>query len=163
ILISHVLVRKGLFAEALARCRQALVRFESIDPLSARSEHAMLLATCAVAALRAGEAAAALGAGTGAAARGQAAGAGGDWGPIANPNTRDVLSARREDEDAHVHRQAVIDDIRGVLRAARRYARMFPIGRPEVLLASGSLAWHLGRRRAAMKRWLRATAEAARL
>jgi adenylate cyclase len=40
---------------------------------------------------------------------------------------------------------------------------MFPIGRPEVLLAGGSLAWHRGKPAAAMKRWRRAAAAAARL
>jgi eukaryotic-like serine/threonine-protein kinase len=163
ILISHVLVRKGLFADAVARCRQALMRFESIDSLSARSEHAMLLATYAVAALRTGEAASALEVATRAATLVRAAVPVGYWALITNAHTLDVLFAVLEDEPAHALRQAVLDDIRGVLRAARRYARMFPIGRPEVLLASGSLAWHLGRRRTAMKRWRRATAEAARL
>src|SRR5947207_3107601 len=43
-LIAHVLVRMGRFAEAVPRCREALVRFASIDQLSARSEHAIALA-----------------------------------------------------------------------------------------------------------------------
>jgi hypothetical protein len=82
---------------------------------------------------------------------------------ITTGHTLDVLLALLEDGDAHSHRPAVMENIRGVLRAARRYARLFPIGRPEVLLASGNLEWHLGRRRTAIKRWRRAIAEAARL
>jgi tetratricopeptide (TPR) repeat protein len=163
ILMSHVLVRKGLFADALARCRQALMRFESIDPLSARSEHAMLLATSATAALRTGDVAAAFEAATRAATLVRAAAPVAYWMLITTGHTLDVLLALLEDEDAHAHRPAVMENIRGVLRAAGRYARLFPIGRPEVLLASGNLEWHLGRRRTAIKRWRRAIAEAARL
>ena len=163
ILMSHVLVRKGSFADALARCRQALVRFESIDPLSARSEHAMLLATSAAAALRTGDVATAFEAATRAATLVRAAAPVAYWMRITTGHTLDVLLALLEDGDAHAHGSAVMENIRGVLRAARRYARLFPIGRPEVLLASGNLAWQLGRRRTAIKRWRRAIAEAARL
>src|SRR6185295_17781600 len=77
--------------------------------------------------------------------------------------TLQVQFALLERADWQEHRPRLVEDIRGVLRTARRFARMFPMGRPEVLLASGSLAWHTDRRRAAMTRWRRASAEAARM
>ena len=77
--------------------------------------------------------------------------------------TLEVLFAFLEDDRSQAQRRRLVEEIEGVLGAARRYARMFPIGRPGALLASGSLAWHLGRRRAAMMRWRRAAAAATRL
>src|SRR2546427_12264634 len=77
--------------------------------------------------------------------------------------TLEVLFASLEDDRSQAQRRRLVEEIEGVLGAARRYARMFPIGRPGALLASGSLAWHLGRRRAAMMRWRRAAAAATRL
>jgi hypothetical protein len=50
-----------------------------------------------------------------------------------------------------------------VARAARRYARLFPIGRPQALLAAGSLAWVRRRSRQAHARWRQALRIAQRL
>src|SRR5439155_1657663 len=85
------------------------------------------------------------------------------WMLLAITQTLEVLFGFLEDDRTQEQRRRLVEEIQGILRAARRYARMFPIGRPEALLASGSLAWHLGRRRAAMTRWRRAAAVAARL
>src|SRR6185503_12915058 len=154
---------KGLFADAMLRSRNALVRFESIDPLSARSEHAMALAAHAVACLRTGEPEAAFQAVMRAAALLQATAPVAYWTVTANTHTLEVLFALLEDDRTPQRRSQLMGEIQGVLRATRQYVRMFPIGRPEVLLAGGSLAWHRGRPAAAMTRWRRAAAAAARL
>jgi len=139
------------------------VRFESIDQLSARSEHTMLLAAHAAASLRTNDSAAAFESVMRAAAFVRATAPVAYWMLPTITQTLEVLFAFLEDDRVHERRPRLLEEIRGVLRAARRYARMFPIGRPEVLLASGNLAWHLGRQRAAMTRWRRAMAAAARL
>jgi len=161
--ISLALVRMGRFAEALPRCREALARFESIDQLSARSEHTIILAIYAAACLRTGDSSAAFEAVLRAAALVRATAPVAYWMLPAITLTLEVLFAFLEDDRSQAQRRRLVEEIEGVLGAARRYARMFPIGRPGALLASGSLAWHLGRRRAAMMRWRRAAAAATRL
>ena len=162
-LIAHVLVRMGRFAEAVPRCREALVRFASIDQLSARSEHAIALAVHAAACLRTGDSSAAFESVMRAAALIRSTAPVAYWMLLSITQTLEVLFGFLEDDRTQEQRRRLVEEIQGILRAARRYARMFPIGRPEALLASGSLAWHLGRRRAAMTRWRRAAAVAARL
>src|SRR6266404_4183433 len=161
--ISLALVRMGRFAEAVPRCREALARFESIDQLSARSEHTIILAIYAAACLRTGDSSAAFEAVLRAAALVRATAPVAYWMLPAITQTLEVLFAFLEDDRSQAQRRRLVEEIEGVLGAARRYARMFPIGRPGALLASGSLAWHLGRRRAAMTRWRRAAAAATRL
>src|SRR5262249_38256369 len=82
------------------------------------------------------------------------------WMLVGLTPTLEVLLALLEEDRTQ---RRLLEEAQAVLRATRRYAQMFPLGRPEVRIPCGRLAWHLGRRRAAMARWSRALATAARL
>ena len=127
LVMSHVLVRMGRFAEAVPRCREALARFESIDQLSARSEHAITLAIYAAASLRTGDSSAALESVLRAATLVRATAPVAYWMSIAITQTLEVLFAFLEDDRSQAQRRRLVEEIQGVLRAARRYARGQPL------------------------------------
>jgi hypothetical protein len=153
----------GRFPEAMARCLDALEYFESVDPLSSRSEHAMALAVHAAAGFRTIGPVAAYDSAMRAASLLCATPPVAYWMLCGMTQTLEVLFLLLEDRSFAERRPQLLGQVRGVLTAARRFARMFPIGRPEVLLASGTLAWHVGQRRRAMRRWQRAAVAADRL
>jgi hypothetical protein len=73
-----------------------------------------------------------------------------------------LLSAWEESRDAR-DREELARKAREACSALRRYARIFPLGRPDALRLSGVADWLAGRERRARRRWERAIAEAQRL
>src|SRR5262249_15463462 len=134
----------------------------SLDQLSGRSEHTLALAAHAVACLRTNEPDAACESALRAAALVRTTAPVAYWMLVGLTHTLEVLLALLE-ENRTPPRRRLLEEAQAVLRATRSYTRMFPIGRPEVLLSSGRVAWHLGRHRAAMARWSHALAIAGRL
>jgi tetratricopeptide (TPR) repeat protein len=164
VLQASVLVRAGRHEQALAVCRDALSRFATMDQFSMRSEHAIALGTCAVACLRTGDLVGAVESSAQATTLLAESMPVAYWVLEAIARTSEALFGMLERHDADATtEEALVDRAARVVRAARSYARLFPIGRPQALLAEGSLAWTRGRHREAHARWRQALAVAQRL
>lgn len=164
VLRASVLARAGRHDEAIGVCRDALARFATMDQFSMRSEHAIALGAQALASLRAGDAAAAWEAAASATALLTVSTPVAYWLLEAIECTSEALFGLLEaDAPSPGDRSLVLDHAQRIVRVARQYAQLFPIGRPRALLASGTLAWSLGRPGPARRRWRRALASAARL
>lgn len=164
VLGASVMVRAGRHAEAFAACRDALVRFETMDQFSMRSEHAIALGTHAVSALRSGDTTTAWESASRATALLGESSPVAYWLLDAIARTGEALFGLLElNAPSRAHRRLLLDRIDVVVRAGRQFARLFPIGRPTALLASGSLAWARGHHRKARTHWRRALLVATRL
>ena len=164
VLAASVMVRTGRHEEALAVCRKALEDFATMDQFSMRSEHSIALGAHALAALRAGDVA------TAADSAVRTATLLADSRPVAYwvleaiARTSETLFGLLETgAPSPMQRRALLAHAEAVVRVGWQYARLFPIGRPQALLAAGSVTWMRGRRRQAHARWRRALAAATRL
>ena len=164
VLGASVMVRAGRHDEALEVCRDALDRFATMDQFSMRSEHAIALGAHAVAALRQGDLAAAADSAERAAALLSASRPVAYWLFEAIARTSEALFGLLEGQGPHPPGgDLLLEQAARVVRVGRQYARLFPIGEPQALIAAGMLAWLRGRHRRARACWRRALAAATRL
>jgi len=160
---AHALVRLGRFAEALPLCEQGLAALEAAEQLSVRSELTMALGVHAAVCLRSGDLEGALGLATRAVALMSTTSPVTYWmqSPIAY--TLETLLAALEEEGVRAWRWDLRNQIETMLGVARQYARLFPMGRPQALLAAGTYAWLDGKPRRATRLWHRAYRRAQKL
>jgi tetratricopeptide (TPR) repeat protein len=164
VLSASTMVRAGRHAEALVVCRDALARFVTMDQPSMRSEHAIALGAYAVAALRAGDTVTARDSVVRTAALLAESRPVAYWVLEAIARASEAVFGLLETvEPDAAQRRALLERAESIVRAGRQYARIFPIGRPQALLAAGSLAWMHGRGRRAHACCRRALAAATRL
>jgi hypothetical protein len=160
---AHALVRLGRVDEAMPLCAQGLAALESAEQLSVRSELTMALGVHAGACLREGDLEAALRLATRAVQLMSTTSPVTYWMKSPITHTLETLLAVLEQEGSRAWRWDLPNQIATVLRVAHQYARLFPMGRPQASLASGTLAWLLGQPRRATRRWQRAVRQARQL
>lgn len=155
---AHALVRLGRIDAALPLCEQGLSGLEAAEQLSVRSELTMALGMHAAVCLRTGDLARALGLASRAVRLMRATSPVTYWmqSPIAY--TLETLLAVLEEQGGRAVPGELPRQIETMLTVARQYARLFPMGRPQALLAAGTYAWLAGDRRRATRRWQRARA-----
>jgi tetratricopeptide (TPR) repeat protein len=164
VLRASVLVRAGRHEEAVVLCRDALARFATMDQFSMRSEHMIALGTYAVARLRSGDVVGALDSAAQATTLLWESTPVAYWVLEAIARTSEALFEALDRSDVIAAIAAVIvERTARVSRVAWRYARLFPIGRPQAFLVSGGLAWRRGQHRQAHARWRDALRVARRL
>jgi tetratricopeptide (TPR) repeat protein len=161
ILRADAFVRLGRERDALGLYDEVLADLAGVDQLSDRSSWAGALSMQALARLRTGERDGAYESASRALSFLAASQPVADWIQHGTAAVAEVLLTLLE-TDGPV-RGSLEEQARQAVRAMRRFARRFPVGRPHALLWGGLLAWLSGHRRRARHCWRRSVDAATRL
>ena len=163
LLQADVLLRRGRDREALDLYAEVLTGLSTVDRLSDRSTWTMTLSMQALARLRTGDRKGAYESAMQALAFLAESAPVGYWMQQGTAATAEVLLTLFESRRAPSSAMpALRRDALSAVGAVVRFARRFPMGKPQSLLQRARMAWVEGRPRLAMRRWRRAVEAAAR-